>query len=168
MAEVLDHFVVSVIERLSATDESATTVETVLQRWREFVIAPSGPTGRDRLAEILSKLLDVSDAVHASELPRIGLWVGPFGALHDMRCGSAAVEVKTTRSRTRHRVTTIHGADQLLAPEQGVSVRLGVRVRKNDLGSRPTQRVAPQRTLVDVLDGDLIHEGNGRDQAMVP
>ena len=92
MAEVLDHFVVSVIERLSATDESAITVETVLQRWREFVIAPSGPTGRDRLAEILSKLLDVSDAVHASEVPRIGFWVGPFGARHDMRCGS-------TRSR---------------------------------------------------------------------
>jgi len=130
VAEVFDHFVVSVIERLSATDESATTVETVLQRWREFAIAPSGPTGRDRLAEILSKLLDVSDAVHASEVPRIEFWVGPFGARHDMRCGSMAVEVTTTRSRTGHRVTTIRGADQLLAPEQGVSVRLGVRVRK--------------------------------------
>ena len=75
--------------------------------------------------------------------------------------------MKTARSHTGHRVT-IHGEDQLLASEQGVSVRLGVRVRKNDLGSRPTQRVATQRTLVDVLDGDLIHEGNGCDQAVVP
>ena len=139
MAEVFDHFVVSVIERLSATDESAVrAVETVLQRWRQFLIAPSGPPGRDRLAEILSELLVVSDAVHASGVPRIGFWVGPFGARHDMRCGSTAVEVKTTRSHTGHRVT-IHGEDQLLASEQGVSVRLGVRVRKNDLGSRPTQ-----------------------------
>jgi hypothetical protein len=143
-------------------------VETVLQRWRQVLSAPSGAPGRNRLAEVLSELLAVSDAVHASGVPRIRFWVGPFGGRHDMRCGSAAVEVKTTRSRTGHRVTTIHGADQLLAPEQGVSVRLGVRVRKNDLGSRPTQRAAPQRTLVDVLDGDLIHEGNGRDQAVVP
>ena len=169
VGEVFDHFVVSVNERLSATDESAVrAVETVLQRWRQVLIAPSGAPGRNRLAEILSELLAVSGAVHASGVPRIRFWVGPFGARHDMRWGSAAVEVKTTRSRTGHRVTTIHGADQLLAPEQGVSVRLGVRVRKNDLGSRPTQRAAPQRTLVDVLDGDLIHEGNGRDQAVVP
>jgi hypothetical protein len=119
VAEVFDHFVVSVIERLSATDESAVrAVETVLQRWRQFLIAPSGPPGRDRLAEILSELLVVSDAVHASGVPRIGFWVGPFGAHHDMRCGSVAVEVKTTRSHTGHRVT-IHGEDQLLAPEQG-------------------------------------------------
>ena len=169
MAEVFDHFVVSVNERLSATDDSAVrAVETVLQRWRLLLVAPSGPPGRNRLAEIFSEPLAVSDAVHASEVPRIGFWVGPFGARHDMRCGSTAVEMKTTRSRTGHRVTTIHGADQLLAPEEGVSVQLGVRVRKNDLGSRPTQRAAPQCTLVDVLDGDLIHEGNGRDQAVVP
>ena len=168
MAEVFDHFVVSVNERLSATDESAVrAVETVLLRWRQLLIAPSGPPGRNRLAEILSEPLAVSDVVHASEVPRIEFWVGPFGARHDMRCGSMAVEVSTTRSRTGHRVTTIRGADQLLAPEQGVFEQLGVRVRKNDLGSRPTQRAAPQCTLVDVLDGDLIHEGNGRDQAVV-
>ena len=89
MAEVFDHFVVSVIERLSATDESAVrAVETALQRWRQCLIAPSGPPGRDRLAEILSELLVVSDAVHASGVPQIGFWVGPFGARHDMRCGS--------------------------------------------------------------------------------
>ena len=89
MAEVFDHFVVSVIERLSATDESAVrAVETVLRRWRQCLIAPSGPPRRDRLAEILSELLVVSDAVHASGVPRIGFWVGPFGARHDMRCGS--------------------------------------------------------------------------------
>jgi len=140
VAEVFDHFV-SVIERLSTTHETAVRVraaETILQRWRQLLIAPFGPPGRNRLAEILNELLAVSDAVHANEVPRIGFWVGPVGARHDMRCSSTAVEVTTTRSRTGHRVTTIHGADQLLAPEQGVSVRLGVRVRKNDLGSRPT------------------------------
>jgi len=89
-------------------------VETVLQRWRQFLIAPSGPPGRGRAAEILSELLVVSDAVHGRGFP----WIGPFGARHDMRCGSEAVEVKTTRSHTGHRVT-IHGEDQLLAPEQG-------------------------------------------------
>jgi len=84
-----------------------------------------------------------------------------------MRCSSEAVEVKTTRPHTGHRVT-MHRDDQLLAPEQRVSVRLGVRVRKNELGSRPTQRAPRPKAFVDVLDGDLIHEGNGRDQAVVP
>jgi hypothetical protein len=70
VAEVFDHFVVSVNERLSATDESAVrAVETVLLRWRQLLIAPSGPPGRNRLAEILSEPLAVSDAVHASEVP---------------------------------------------------------------------------------------------------
>ena len=75
--------------------------------------------------------------------------------------------MKTARSHTGHRVT-IHGEDQLLASEQGVSVRLGVRVRKNDLGSHPTQRAAFPKAFVDVLDGDLIHEGDGRDRGVVP
>jgi Putative PD-(D/E)XK family member, (DUF4420) len=153
VAEVFDHFVVSVIERLSATGGVSSSLPP-----------PARPraTGSPK-----SKLLVVCDAVHASGVPRIGFWVGAFGARHDMRCGSTAVEVKTTRLHTGHRVT-IHGEDKLLAPEQGVSVRLGVRVRKNDLGSRPTQRAAFPKAFVDVLDGDLIHEGNGRDQAVVP
>lgn len=90
MAEVFDHFVVSVIERLSATDESCSS--------SPMLCTPVG-------------------------VPRIGFWVGPFGARHDMRCGSATVEVETIRSYTGHRVT-IRGEDQLLAPEQGVSNRL--------------------------------------------
>jgi hypothetical protein len=46
VAEVFDHFAVSVIERLSATDESAVrAVETVLQRWRQFLIAPPARPG---------------------------------------------------------------------------------------------------------------------------
>ena len=50
VAEVFDHFV-SVIERLSTTHETAVrAVETILQRWRQFLIAPSGPRGRDQLA----------------------------------------------------------------------------------------------------------------------
>lgn len=39
---------------------------------------------------------------------------------------------------------------------------------KNDLGSRSTQRAAVPKAFVDVLDGDLIHERNGRDQVVVP
>ena len=50
VAEVFDHFV-SVIERLSATDETAVrAAETILLRWRQFLIAPFGPPGRNRLA----------------------------------------------------------------------------------------------------------------------
>jgi len=46
VAEVFDHFVVSVNERLSATDESAVrAVETVLLRWRQLLIAPPARPG---------------------------------------------------------------------------------------------------------------------------
>jgi hypothetical protein len=147
VAEVFDHVVVSVIERLSAADQSAVrAVETVLQRWRQFLIAPSGPPGRDRAAEILSELLVVSDAVHASGVPRIGFWVGPFGARHDMRCGSTAVEVKTTRSHTGHRVT-IHGEDQLLASEQGFRYDLEyVRGRTTSAAARRNELLFPRHS----------------------
>jgi hypothetical protein len=119
LAEVFDHFVVAVIERLLATKASANdAIEAVLQHWRQFLIAASGPPGRDKLATLLGELMVVADVVAASGTPGIGYWVGPSGARHDIRTGATAIEVKTTRSHTGYRIT-IHGEDQLLPPPQG-------------------------------------------------
>src|SRR5258705_6017867 len=43
--------------------------------------------------------------------------------------------------------------DEQRTGEYQVSVRLGVRVWKNDLGSSPTQRAAVPKAFVDVFDG---------------
>ena len=119
VAEVFDHFVVSVIERLSAIDESAVrAVETVLQRWRQCLIAPSRPArarpaGRNpqraaRRLRCCARQWGSPDRVLGRSVRR--------PSRHALR--QYAVEVKTARSHTGHRVT-IHGEDQLLASEQG-------------------------------------------------
>ena len=54
----------------------------------------------------------------ADEAKRVDSWVGPFGGRHDFRRGAVALEVKTTRAHTSRDVT-IHGEDQLEAPEGG-------------------------------------------------
>ena len=85
-------------------------------------------------------------------------------AMH-LRCGALAVTlhrhgpdvVSTTKhqwaqSDTGHRLA-IHGEDQLLAPEQAVSVRLGLRVRKQP-PQRPVATSCFPKAFVDA-HGDL-------------
>lgn len=118
LSEVFDHFADAVIGRVTAEGESpSTALINVLNGWRDFLVAPSGPVGRDKLAATLGELLVVRDVV-LSGTTDIGFWVGPFGQRHDIRSGTTAVEVKTTRSHTGYRVT-IHGEDQLLPPDHG-------------------------------------------------
>jgi hypothetical protein len=135
LAEVFDHFVVAVVERVSVAGDSASdAVENVLRRWREFLVAPKGAPGRDKLAATFGELLVVLDVVRVSGVADIGFWVGPFGGRHDMRTGTMALEVKTTRSHTGHRVT-IHGEDQLLAPDDGGLYLHFVRLEETHGGS---------------------------------
>ena len=117
LTEVFDHFVVAVVERLAERPPVPAILE-VVESWRRFLVSAAGPPGRDRLAALFGELLVVLDLVKADPLRRIDVWVGPFGARHDLRRGKAAIEVKTTRSHTA-RVVTIHGEDQLLEPEDG-------------------------------------------------
>ena len=119
LSEVFDHFAAAVIQRMAASaEEPADAVRNVLASWKNFLIPPSGPPGVDKIAAILGELLVVKDAVKNSGLIDIGFWSGPFGQRHDLRGGTTAMEVKTTRAHTGYRVT-IHGEDQLLAPDGG-------------------------------------------------
>ena len=58
------------------------------------------------------------DVVRTRPPHRVECWVGPTGGRHDFRRGAIAVEVKTTRAHTSRQVT-IHGEDQLDAPDGG-------------------------------------------------
>lgn len=119
LEEVFDHFLVAVLERL--IDDGgipAKAVSDVLSKWQLFLTAEGAPPSRDKLAAVFGELLVLLDVVRADARRRVDAWVGPFGARHDLRRGSVAVEVKTTRAHTS-RLVTIHGEDQLEPPEGG-------------------------------------------------
>jgi hypothetical protein len=119
LSEVFDHFAAAVIQRIAASaEEPADAVKKVLASWKNFLVPPSGPPSVDKIAATLGELLVVKDAVKNSGLIDIGFWSGPFGQRHDLRGGTTAMEVKTTRAHTGYRVT-IHGEDQLVPPDQG-------------------------------------------------
>lgn len=119
LSEVFDHFAAAVIQRMAvASEQPAKALKSVLASWKNFLVPPSGPPGIDKIAATLGELLVVRDAVKNSGLVDIGFWSGPFGQRHDLRWGTTAVEVKTSRAHTGYRVT-IHGEDQLLPPEDG-------------------------------------------------
>lgn len=119
VAEVFEHFIVAVLERRRAASLSPTSATAdVLDKWRQFLIPAAGPPGRDKLAAVFGELVMLLDVVRTDAPGSIDAWVGPFGGRHDFRRAGMAVEVKTTRSHTSRRVT-IHGEDQLEAPEHG-------------------------------------------------
>lgn len=119
LAEVFDHFVVAIIERLRTPGVQASeAVGAVLEKWRLFLTPVGAPPGRDKLAALFAELALLRDVVARDPQSRIECWVGPFGGRHDLRRDDTAVEVKMTRSHTS-RVVTIHGEDQLLEPEDG-------------------------------------------------
>lgn len=118
LAEVFDHFASAVMDHFVTTGDSVVAVTAVLERWKEFLTASPRPPGTDKLASVFGELLVLLDAVNQSHISDTGIWVGPFGARHDLRGGLTAIEVKTTRSHTSRRVT-IHGEDQLLPPDGG-------------------------------------------------
>jgi hypothetical protein len=119
LAEIFDHLVVAVIERVAdGTDVPSAAVADVIEEWKRLLAAGGTGPSRDRLAAIFGELLVVCDLVRADPSRRLDAWVGPYGSRHDIRRGSSAIEVKTTRAHTA-RVVTVHGEDQLLQPEGG-------------------------------------------------
>jgi hypothetical protein len=119
LSEVFDHFAAAVIQRIVvASERPESALKSVLASWKSFLVPPSGPPGTDKIAATLGELLVVRDTVKTSGRIDIGFWSGPFGQRHDLRGGTTAMEVKTSRAHTGYRVT-IHGEDQLLPPEDG-------------------------------------------------
>lgn len=119
LAEVFDHFVAAVIERLTQQDvDPGAAVADVLENWRRFLTPATGPPGRETLTGVFGELLVLADVVRRDPARRIDIWTGPHGARHDLRRGVTAIEVKTTRSHTRREVS-INGEDQLLEPDGG-------------------------------------------------
>lgn len=144
LAEVFDHFVVAVLERLKSSNESGEdALAAVLEKWRQFLLAADGPPGRETLAAVFAELLVVLDVVRAGGPRTVKFWVGPFSARHDLRQGPNAIEVKMTRSHTNRQVT-IHGEDQLLAPDGGTLALHLIRLEEVPGGARSVASVVDE------------------------
>lgn len=154
VAEVFEHFVAAVADRIDARPQDAqAALMEVLEKWKQFLIPSDAPIGRGKLAAAFGELLVLRDIVGADPIRRVDSWVGPFGARHDFRRGSVALEVKTTRAHTSRQVT-IHGEDQLEAPQDGSLHLHFVRLEEVPSGGETVQ------SLVD----DLLSSGATADR----
>jgi Putative PD-(D/E)XK family member, (DUF4420) len=119
LSEIFDHLIVAVLDRMAhSSDAPSVVVAGVIDEWKRLLAATGPGPGRDRLAAMFGELLVLRDIVRADPARRVDAWVGPVGGRHDIRRGSSAIEVKTTRAHTA-RIVTVHGEDQLLEPEGG-------------------------------------------------
>jgi hypothetical protein len=154
VADVFEHFVAAVADRVQAAPAEPTrAVLDVLEKWKQFLTPPDAPVGRAKLAAVFAELLVLRDIARADPTSRIDSWVGPFGARHDFRRGSSALEVKESRAHTSREVT-IHGEDQLQAPPGGTLHLHFVRLEEVPSGGETV------RSIVD----DLLSAGAATDR----
>jgi hypothetical protein len=108
-----------VLERAPGEPEDqAVAVLAVLDEWRSCFAEMGGPPARETLTAVVGELLLLCDVASIDASDLLSTWVGPRGGRHDLRRGPVAVEVKTTRAHTA-RIVTVHGEDQLVAPDGG-------------------------------------------------
>lgn len=153
VADVFEHFVAAVVDRVQVIHSSTSALEEVLEKWRLFLIPAEGPLGREKVAAILGELLVLRDIVRADPIGRLDSWVGPHGGRHDFRRGAVALEVKTTRAHTSREVT-VHGEDQLDNPIGGFLYLHFVRLEEVPSAGE---------TLPSVID-DLLSSGAAADR----
>lgn len=120
--DLFDVFAVIAAEVLGAVSETRQTPDgaaiRVLDRWRALLARGSSEAPSiETLAGLWAELAHVREVCRID--PRgLVCWRGPDDAIHDLRVGNDALEVKATLVRTGWRVT-IHGLDQLEVPSDG-------------------------------------------------
>lgn len=132
----------------------------VLNRWRELLErAPSGLPNLQTLSGVFGELWHLREAVCLNS-DSVICWVGPTGARHDLAADKAALEVKTTLSRSG-RFFTINGHDQLEPPVDGRLYLAAMRLERvktkgetiGDLISSITSMGGDQHILLTLLAG---------------
>lgn len=119
LGEVFDHFVAAVLEHVTDDSSTSRALIDVLQTWRRFLhITPDRHLGRSQLAGVLGELLVVLDLTRIRADAGVRCWTGADRARHDFRSATRAVEVKVILAAAGH-VVSIHGVEQLAAPQPG-------------------------------------------------
>jgi hypothetical protein len=85
-----------------------------LQRWRELFDRHSTGLSREAAVGLFGELWHL-DKIQSIRSECFSCWKGPRGGQHDFQGGTAALEVKTTTSKTESRFR-IHGIYQLEPP----------------------------------------------------
>lgn len=90
----------------------------VLDRWRELLSSEKGGLPDKSTLIGLWGELQLLLKLTGHNRKAVTAWRGPFGGRYDFYIGTTAVEVKTSTQR-KGEVVSIHGPDQLEAPENG-------------------------------------------------
>lgn len=110
---LFDLILAEVFESITSdTEHPDRVIRKILTRWRELI--NQAPSELPSLSEIIGLF---GEMWLLRELARfdarvVSLWVGPFGARHDLYNGKSALEVKSTILRSSKTIT-IHGHEQL-------------------------------------------------------
>jgi hypothetical protein len=104
-----------------ATEQPAIVAKRVIAKWRQFWLAPVGPSlGREEQLGLFAELWFLTFWL----VPVVGViralkaWRGPHGSRHDVEMSGISFEVKASTSRSI-RSHEIHGIDQLAWPDGG-------------------------------------------------
>ncbi len=130
-------------------------VGCVLTRWKSFLARanPRRLTGIE-LQGLFGELVMLEHFLR--EKPdSLDNWRGPSGALHDFRCGDAAVEVKTTCSPSRT-VVRINGLDQLDPAAAGGELFLAVIQLDHDDPEGDSVPTVIDRIVALLVDEELL------------
>lgn len=122
--------------------------QAVLRRWRDLLDRePPAPLSRQELIGLFGELW-VLKMMLERRSDALNFWRGPEGDRHDFRQGNQALEVKAT---TRREVweAEIHGAEQLLAPENGSLWLMYVKLEENHKGQNLPELASSVQALTE-------------------
>lgn len=143
--EVFDQFSAATLEAVAQRpgEHPAAVALDILDAWRRFLVPAGRAVTAERLAPLFAELL-VMEGIAALGSVNVAVWRGP-GARHDFVRANVALEVKSTRAHTSREVT-IHGVDQMEAPQGSELFLEFVRLEETPDGGR---------SVPDLVDGIL-------------
>lgn len=107
------------IQSSDGADRPSEVILSTLDEWRELLSGePSQPLAESKLVGLAAELLTLRAVLSSDPDRDVTIWSGPEEALHDIRRGTEALEVKGTLNREGLAVE-IHGLRQLEAPTNG-------------------------------------------------
>lgn len=123
----------AILRRVDEGDSPQGAVANAIRDFRELLKEPTSPKVDDSTILGLVGELFILERLVSIDKNAINTWVGPLGQRHDFRRNVHGIEVKTS-NRLDSTFITIHGVDQLAAPEGGTLTLAHVRTELADGG----------------------------------
>jgi hypothetical protein len=134
LESVFSELAADILRRVTAGTPPAAAVVDGIREFRALLEdGPETPVPDERIAGLLGELI-LLRMLCERDVSAIQSWTGPFGQRHDFRRGNNALEVKTSLRLDRTSVT-VHGIDQLSAPDDGRLILFHIMLERDDLGA---------------------------------